>query len=357
MNPAPVKLLGQAVWSTLGRGRQVHARALRQSLPAADRRKVNGRPVPFRPLASAPERDPLRVASLACAEEALAEAGLGPGQRERCALLLGSSCLDLPWHEAAARDDPSLIIREPNYGKLAARLAEALDLGGPCYTINTACSSSANAMLHAQRLLAAGLCDKALVLGVEIENRVSLQGFAALMLLSPGPYRPFDAERDGLILGEAVAAAVFGGDDDAPGFRLLGGATRCDPSSPTNSDPDGVAALIGEALVTSGLEADELLAVKAHGTGTPNNDRGEAQALRLAGLERVPVTSLKPYTGHTLGACGAVECALLLAAWDEGFLPATPGFRTQDPEVGMAPLTRPQALGPGPVLALSLIHI
>lgn len=353
MSAAPIALLGTGIWTALGRGSALHGQALRQPPTPHHERRAGTRPVPFRPLADCNETDSLTRASLSCAEQALSEAGIDTGARGDCALVLGSSCLDLPWHEDEALADTSLIFREPNYGRLAARLAKALELGGPAYTLNTACSSSANAMLQAQRLIGAGVAERVLVIGVEIENRISLHGFSSLMLLSAGDYRPFDADRDGLVLGEAVGAMVFGpaGSDGGSGFRLLGGAGRCDPSSPTNSEPDRIAELMREAMDRAAVPPDAIQAIKAHGTGTANNDRSEAEALRLADLAAPPMTSLKPYTGHTLGACGAVECALLLAAWSAGYLPATPGFGRIDPEIGLAPITEAVPLGEGPILA------
>ena len=252
------------------------------------------------------------------------------------------------------------VIKVPGYGNLAREIAERFGLRGPKYTLNTACSSSANAALYARALLAEGRIDHALIVGAEGYNRLSLLGFASLMLLTREGYRPFDRARDGLILGEGVGAFVLGRGDAEKGdsplrgqspFSIVGAATACDPSSPTNSLPERVAEVMREALADAGLEPAQLAAIKAHGTGTPSNDLSEGQAVRAVfGASLPPLTSVKPYTGHTLGACGAVELLAMLACWREGFLPPTPGFSAADDALGFAPVMQPQPLGAGAML-------
>lgn len=276
---------------------------------------------------------------------ALREAGLDASALQRTALVVGSSCLDLPVHEsiylsAIDRGESPTPIVGPGYGTMAANLARQFGLQGPQYTLSTACSSSANALLHARLLLNAGLADHVLVVGVEAYNRVSVEGFGALLLLARGDYAPFDKDRTGLILGEGAAAVVLGRTaNHASPVMLCGGASACDSSSPTSSHPDRILAVMERALDDAGVGAGELIGIKAHGTGTASNDQAEGDALRRLQAPLPPFTSLKPYVGHTLGACGMVEVLMLVAAWAEGFLPATPGFSTIDPGIGITPAT------------------
>ena len=178
------------------------------------------------------------------------------------------------------------------------------------------------------------------MVGVEAYTRLSLQGFGSLLLLSRQSYRPFDQSRDGLILGEGSGAMLLGRappPDKKTVFALRGAATACDPSSPTNSQPARIADVMRAALNDAELRITDLAAIKAHGTGTASNDLSEGQGMRLLSERLPPFTSLKPYTGHTLGAGGVIEPLLLLAAWRAGFLPGTPGFAQADPDIGLAP--------------------
>jgi 3-oxoacyl-[acyl-carrier-protein] synthase-1 len=288
---------------------------------------------------------------------ALREAGLDQQALRRTALVVGSSCLDLPVHESiylAALDNgesPTAIVG-PGYGTMAANLANQFGIEGAQYTLSTACSSGANALLHARLLLNAELADHVMVVGVEAYNRVSVEGFGALLLQARGDYAPFDKDRTGLILGEGAAAIVLARTSrQASPLILCGGASACDPSSPTSSHPDRILAVMARALDDAGVSASELIGIKAHGTGTVSNDQAEGDALRRLHASLPPFTSLKPYVGHTLGACGVIELLMLAAAWPEGFLPATPGFNAIDPGIGVAPATSAMPLaGHGAVL-------
>lgn len=226
------------------------------------------------------------------------------------------------------------------YGMLADTLARRLGVNGPCMTFNTACSSSANAALYAARLIDSGAIEHALVLGTESYNRLSLLGFASLMLVSDSGLRPFDASRDGLVLGEGVGALVLGRPERGRAAHISGGANLCDTSSATNSRPEAIAHVMQSALTDAGITVSDLAAIKAHGTSTPSNDKAEGEGMKLAFGDRLPpFTSMKGHFGHTLGACGALETAALLAVLDAGFLPATAGFAERDPDLGISPMT------------------
>lgn len=298
-----------------------------------------------------------RVVALAEAAVADALAAFPPARRQDMALFIASSTADLIGREpsyaaAVARGEPALAWVKPSTGLLASRIAKQFGIMGGQYTINTACSSGVHALMYAAAAIRRGDCARALVIGLECPGRVTLAGFHSLLLFTQSHCRPFDRDRDGLILGEAAAAIVLDSVPEGPdftGMRLLGAVTACDTSSITQTHPDAVRTLMRAALHNAGI--DRVDAVKTHGTGTRDNDRAEAVAITACvDVGRVPVTSLKSVLGHTLGACGILETLAMASCWREGWLPPTAGFREPDTALGLIPVTRVQALPPGHML-------
>jgi len=284
-------------------------------------------------------------------QEALDAAGRRPTDLHDAALVIGTSGF-LFAAEAeyrlcrqqvgGANTRPSL--RAPGY--LTQALASRLAITGPVMTLSTACSSSANALLVAADFVRRGDVRRALVIGVEGLSAIALNGFQSLMLLDPDGCRPFDARRRGMQLGEAVAALLIESEPspvpDAP--TLLGGANLCDIHHVTSASPDGSAmrTVMEMALADAGLPATDVVLIKAHGTGSPDNDQAEAAAMRSLWNGRPPpVTALKRYLGHTLGACGVVELAALLGCLRAGFVPPAAGCEQPDPALHLHPLSAP----------------
>ena len=294
---------------------------------------------------------------------AQALSGLNPEQRKRTALLLGSSSFDMQVAEACYRDDltqrgPEQAVPMPivGYGKLAQRLGDRFGLSLQRHSYSTACTSSANAILYGHRMLAAGLADYALVLGVERLNHTSVLGFHGLALISPTQrMRPFSRERDGLLLGEAVGALLLSRDAPAAGaprLRLCGGAIGTDNHSLTAANTDGqqLAQVIHAALADSQLSVPELVGVKVHGTASLKNDEAEAAALSTVFGGSLPAAfALKPFVGHTLGASGVLEAALTLGCLAQGKLPANPGVQP-DPALAVTLNQAVRAAPKGPYL-------
>jgi 3-oxoacyl-[acyl-carrier-protein] synthase-1 len=250
-------------------------------------------------------------------------------------LFIGSSSLHISEAEAGdgrLRGDMSTVAR---------RVKTALGLRGADYTFNTACTSSAHALLAAHTLLRAGRHRAALVVGIELANRTTAAGFKAMQLLGSSA-RPFDGARDGLVLGEAIGAVVLSTTPHSGHVRLLGGANAIDTTSPAGADPSGqsLAQLIRCALDRAGIGATDIGLIKAQAAGSPINDAAEAQALADVFRPLPRVTSVKGYFGHLLGACGCAELALLLGCWREGFTPSTAGCHVSDPTLPLAPLTQ-----------------
>lgn len=213
-------------------------------------------------------------------------------------------------------------------------------------TPSTACSSAANAIVMGANLLRSGMADVAVVGGAECISRFHLNGFNSLMILDQAQCRPFDADRAGLNLGEGAAYLVLESDDHArrrgkESLALLKGyGNACDAFHQTASSDDGEGAFLAmqKALRMAGLQPADIDYVNAHGTGTPNNDTSESQAIkRLFNSSLPPFSSTKGMTGHTTSASGSVEAVICLLALQHSFLPANYGFTTPMPD-GIMPV-------------------
>ena len=200
---------------------------------------------------------------------------------------------------------------------IAEFIAARFGLSGPCLTIATACASGAGAIVKGAELIAAGLCDAAIVGGADLVSETALLGFAALEALSGGVCNPFSKNRDGITLGEGAAFFVLRRSGEAaeagPSIELLGWGESADAHHMTapRSDGAGAASAMSAALAAAGIGPGPVDYINLHGTGTPLNDRMEAAALgTVFGHAIPPLSSTKPLTGHTLGAAGALELAL-----------------------------------------------
>lgn len=256
--------------------------------------------------------------AIAAAEEIRAdlEEAISRYGRERVAVVLGTSTSGIAEGERAlekARADGCLPdgfdMRMQEIGSAAESLARYLELGGPAITVSTACSSGAQALAKARRMIRTGLADAVVAGGVDSLCRLTINGFQALSAQSSQICNPFSRNRDGTTIGEG--AAIFLLDRREAEIELLGVGTSTDAYSMTAPDPDGkgVEAAIGRALNDAQIEAGEIDYVQLHGTGTPQNDATEsAVILRLFGAS-VPCSSSKGQIGHTLGAAGAMGIA------------------------------------------------
>ena len=209
--------------------------------------------------------------------------------------------------------------------------AETLGLQGPMATVSTACSSSAKVFLLAQRWIAAGVIDAAVVGGVDSLCLSTLHGFHALQLLSPEICRPFDAARKGISIGEAAGFMLVEATPAA--VCVSGGGESSDAWHMSTPHPEGLGAqqAMRAALAEAGLAPADIGWVNAHGTATPANDKSEAAALNAVfGAAAVPVSSTKGVTGHTLGAAGIVEAIITAAAVERQTLPPSANVETAD---------------------------
>ena len=194
----------------------------------------------------------------------------------------------------------------------ATFLADWLNIGGPAYVISTACTSSARALMSAQRLLNLNLCDVVLCGGVDSLCALTLNGFSALDAVSDERCNPFSANRHGINIGEAAALFVMSKHPaDAHGIALLGAGASSDAHHISAPEPNGrgAAQAMHKALNRAGLHPANIGYLNLHGTATQHNDAMESHAVAQVFPLGVPCSSTKPMTGHTLGAAGALEAA------------------------------------------------
>ena len=198
-------------------------------------------------------------------------------------------------------------------------------------TPSTACSSALNAIMLGANLLRTGQAKRVLVGGAESLSKFHFNGFNTLMILSDQPCRPFDANRNGLNLGEGAGYLVLESEEEAQkrGAKILGYingyANTCDAFHQTASSENGEGAYqaMSKALQMAGLQSSDIDYVNAHGTATPNNDLSESAALmRLFGEHMPKISSTKAFTGHTTSASGGLEAAICVLALQHGFVPA-----------------------------------
>jgi 3-oxoacyl-[acyl-carrier-protein] synthase-1 len=202
-------------------------------------------------------------------------------------------------------------------GSPAEMLAGALGLAGPAYVHSSACSSSAKAMASAARMIRMGLCDAVISGGVDSLCRFTVAGFAALESVSAQLCNPMSVNRKGINIGEGAALFLMSA-ERAP-VALLGWGESSDGHHMSAPDPTGGGARLAmtQALQRAGIAAGRIDYINMHGTATPQNDAMESRVIEsLFGLE-VPVSSTKPFTGHTLGAAAAIEAALCWLAMQD----------------------------------------
>jgi 3-oxoacyl-[acyl-carrier-protein] synthase II len=228
----------------------------------------------------------------------------------------------------------------------------ALGLSAPLRIVSNACASGTNALGLAFQLVRSGRARRVLCGGYDALCELVFAGFSALQAATGGKSRPFDAARDGLVLGEGAAVFLLERFDEAkhpPLVELTGYGATTDNHHLTQPNPDGSGPrrAIETALASAAWTADSLDYVNAHGTATIFNDACEARAL-AAVCPRAPMSSTKGQMGHALGAAGAIEAAFCALALRGGFLPANINFRSAGPEAEgldiVANTSRPAAI-------------
>ena len=188
-------------------------------------------------------------------------------------------------------------------------LADWLHVSGPAYVISTACTSSARALMSAQRLLDLGVCDAVICGGVDSLCKLTLNGFTSLEAVASERCNPFSVNRNGINIGEA--AVLFLMTKTPAPIALLGSGASCDAHHISAPEPSGKGALqsMRKALASAKLEPEHIGYLNLHGTATQHNDAMESLAVASLFPQGVACSSTKPMSGHTLGAAGALEAA------------------------------------------------
>jgi 3-oxoacyl-[acyl-carrier-protein] synthase-1 len=289
-----------------------------------------------------------RLAEIALAQDGFADAvraALGRYGAARIGLFVGTSTSGILQTEQAYRarhrDTGALPAgfkyeQTHNSGSLAAYLRARLGIAGPAFVISCACASSAKAFGTASRMIAAGLCDAAIVGGADSLCLTTLYGFHSLNLNAPGPCRPFDVTRDGISIGEAAGFVLLErkpprGDTD--GVHLLGVGESNDAHHMSSPHPEGAGARLAmqRALTSAGLKPEDIDYINLHGTATRVGDSAEDLAVHSLFGDTTARGSTKGHTGHTLGAAGVVEAIISVLAIRNNLLPGSPHTETIDP--------------------------
>ena len=282
--------------------------------------------------------------------EALAQAGR-QNMEGIDAMVIGTSAGAMPlgesYFEHAQQESgrvPSQLSRAEHYQpqRQMNNIAAEYDWRGPVIIVSNACASGANAIGWAADMIRSGRAKRVLAGGYDALARLVFAGFDSLHALAPsGIPRPFDAQRDGLALGEGAAVMLLEAEDARQSAALgdvSGYATATDLHHLTQPDPDGKAAIrtMTAACTQAGVSPSQIGYINSHGTGTPFNDVAEAAAIASwAGdaVAGIPVSSTKSAMGHLLGGAGAVEAVICLMALQGQWLPASLNVREVDPVV------------------------
>lgn len=288
-----------------------------------------------------------RLAQLGLQQDGFADAVAAAQKKygaERIGVFMGTSTSGLLQTELAyRRRDPQTGALPPDFHyaqtqntySLADFVQRYLGLKGPAFVVSSACSSTAKVFGNAARMLAAGVCDAAVVGGVDTLCLTTLYGFNSLGLVSREPCRPFDVARDGISLGEGAGFALLEkaaarSDDEV---MLLGVGESSDAYHMSTPHPEGLGAklAIQRALDCAGLAPRDIDYINLHGTSTKSNDASEDRAVfELFGAD-TPCSSTKGWTGHLLGAAGITEAIISILAIRHGFMPGSLHTQTVDP--------------------------
>lgn len=226
--------------------------------------------------------------------------------------------------------------RTHNTYALGGFVRTVLRLAGPAFVVSTACAATAKVFGSAARMIAAGMCDAAIVGGADTLCATTLYGFRSLGVMSDEPCRPFDAERKGISIGEAAGFVLL---ERAAGQRrnntvfLLGVGESSDAYHMSSPHPDGIGARLAmeRALGAAGRRAQDIDYVNLHGTATPVGDAVEDRAVFDVFGSATPCSSTKGFTGHTLGAAGVVDAVFSALSILDGFIPGSAHTRNVDP--------------------------
>ncbi|MFO7709000.1 MAG: beta-ketoacyl-[acyl-carrier-protein] synthase family protein [Desulfobacterales bacterium] len=297
--------------------------------------------------------------ALAAANEALMDAGLDPEalRHKRVGVVIGTNVGSGVSNRAIQRElggiDCSRMSPAERFLTInpAYRIARHFGLSGPHVTVVNACSAGGDAIGLAGAWIRSGRCDVVIAGGTDALYEVTYYGFIALLNSDTGACKPFDLHRNGLNLGEGAAMmileseAILASRGKKARALLAGYGTAADAYHLTAPHPEGsgLNVAVQDALAAAGARPADIAFVNAHGTGTRENDRVESFFLHRV-FPGAPFGSTKGFTGHTLGAAGAIEAAFTIASLERGRMPATAGFDRPDPDLPAHPSGEPSKI-------------
>jgi len=258
---------------------------------------------------------------------------------------VGGMCLtDELYADTRSKENGSEYLTSYDSASVAIYVQERYKMNGIINTFNTACSSSANAIMYGAKLIQNGFAKRAIVGGADTLAKFTINGFNALRILSDETCRPFDKDRKGLNLGEGAAYLVLEKEEDAAGKKIYaivagyGNANDAFHPSSLSAEGAGPVAAMQQALKKANINAGEIGFINAHGTATENNDEVESAAMKNV-FDLVPAfASTKGNTGHTLGAAGAIEAVYsILSLTQQEIYPALHFEHTID-ATGLVPV-------------------
>jgi 3-oxoacyl-[acyl-carrier-protein] synthase II len=370
-----VAVTGRGVVTSLGEG----ADAFFESLAAGASGIVDGlsRASAFDPEAYMDPRvarrtDRYAQLAVAAADQAAGEAALAECDRNRVAVVIGTGVgglitLQEQCESFLARGERGV---SPNFVPMmmpnaaAGAVAIRHGLHGPGFSVASACATGAHAIGESMRMIERGAADVVVAGGTEAAlTTLCIAAFKRMGALSTdGVSRPFDARRDGFVMGEGAGVLILEREEHAQARgarvfgRIVGYGASNDAFDMVQPDDEGEGALIAmrAALADAGVDPSEVDFISAHGTGTPINDRIETLAIhRLFGAQAPPVSSTKSAIGHLLGAAGSTEALVCIEALRRKLLPPTINYEEPDPECDLDYLVEGAREAPGATLALS----
>ena len=373
MTTRKVVVTGLGVVSSCGIGTESFWEGLCASPSAGDRRVENFDPtIYFENAKEARRSDRCTQFAIAAAHMAMEQTGELAAETDRSGVFIGTGIggietleeqINILLEKGSRRVSPFLVpMMMPN----AATAAVSMKYGfqGPAENTCTACAAGTHASINAARLITSDRCDVVIAGGTEAAfTGSSIAGFTNMTAFSSeGKSRPFDRDRDGFVMGEGSGILVLEEKEmaEARGAKIyaeiLGGASNADAHHITAPAPGGSGAkkCIELALEDSGVKPSSIAYINAHGTSTPLNDLGEAQAINSVFGDTGPlVSSTKGITGHTLGAAGAIEAVAVILAMQKSLIPPTAGFTNPDPEMPEINLVHGQPVPWSPAPSIS----
>lgn len=284
-------------------------------------------------------------------KEAIADAGLTGAQlsSEDTALVgattVGGMCLTDELYANTHGDSDNIeYVRSYDYASVNLFIQNRYNISGVVNTMNTACSSSANAIMYGCRLIKNGLANRVIVGGADALAKFTVNGFNALRILSDEACTPFDQNRKGLNLGEGAAFLVLEKEADAAGKKayatVSGFGNANDAYHPSSLSPEGDGPYLAmkNALSSANLNPADIDFINAHGTGTENNDEVESRAMLKVFSTMPGFASTKGFTGHTLGAASAIEAVYSILNIHRQELYPNLNFRQPIADIGLQPV-------------------